>query len=320
MPRAFLVKQPCQRKPARDWSSLPDQERAESYVPDTSAVPRCAVGCSASSGSDEEGSLCPASPSATSSGERSTPPPCGEEAAVSPGAAAVSPGAAVSPARRGLHPVGSGSAAPATVPVAGPGIRTTCGRASRSRAGAKPSGFTCSVCSKALQSQRMLTRHMKCHSDFRKHSCRFCGKGFNDTFDLKRHIRTHTGVRPYRCELCDKAFTQRCSLESHLRKIHGKEQEYAYKERRAKLYVCEDCGHTAEDAEALQSHAESEHPDSQATAHKPAPPGPRAAQGGARSQGGATAGGGGSDGGSSGRSKESLSPSSSSNSSSSSSP
>ncbi|XP_032804532.2 transcription factor Ovo-like 2 [Petromyzon marinus] len=320
MPRAFLVKQPCQRKPARDWSSLPDQERAESYVPDTSAVPRCAVGCSASSGSDEEGSLCPASPSATSSGERSTPPPCGEEAAVSPGAAAVSPGAAVSPAT--ARPAPGGERVGGTGDGAGGGARDPHYVRSRIKitSGAKPSGFTCSVCSKALQSQRMLTRHMKCHSDFRKHSCRFCGKGFNDTFDLKRHIRTHTGVRPYRCELCDKAFTQRCSLESHLRKIHGKEQEYAYKERRAKLYVCEDCGHTAEDAEALQSHAESEHPDSQATAHKPAPPGPRAAQGGARSQGGATAGGGGSDGGSSGRSKESLSPSSSSNSSSSSSP
>ena len=46
------------------------------------------------------------------------------------------------------------------------------------------------------------------------------------------------GVRPYKCSLCDKAFTQRCSLESHLKKIHGVQQKYAYKERRAKLYVC----------------------------------------------------------------------------------
>ena len=39
----------------------------------------------------------------------------------------------------------------------------------------------------------MLTRHLKCHSQVKRHLCSFCGKGFNDTFDLKRHVRTHTG-------------------------------------------------------------------------------------------------------------------------------
>lgn len=40
--------------------------------------------------------------------------------------------------------------------------------------------------------QRLLNRHAKCHSDFKRYLCTFCGKGFNDTFDLKRHTRTHT--------------------------------------------------------------------------------------------------------------------------------
>jgi ovo-like protein len=97
--------------------------------------------------------------------------------------------------------------------------------------------FMCRICSKAFTLQRLLNRHMKCHSDIKRYLCTFCGKGFNDTFDLKRHTRTHTGVRPYKCNLCEKSFTQRCSLESHCLKVHGVQHQYAYKERRAKFVI-----------------------------------------------------------------------------------
>ncbi|CAJ1085815.1 putative transcription factor Ovo-like 1a [Xyrichtys novacula] len=122
--------------------------------------------------------------------------------------------------------------------------------------------FVCQICQKAFQYQRMLNRHIKCHNETKRHLCSFCGKGFNDTFDLKRHVRTHTGVRPYKCTLCDKAFTQRCSLESHMKKIHSVTLKYAYKERRNKLYVCEECGHTAATQDELLIHLHSLHPDS----------------------------------------------------------
>ena len=56
-----------------------------------------------------------------------------------------------------------------------------------------PSKFVCRLCSKSFTLQRLLNRHMKCHSDVKRYLCTFCGKGFNDTFDLKRHTRTHTG-------------------------------------------------------------------------------------------------------------------------------
>uniref|UniRef100_A0A3Q0QPB2 C2H2-type domain-containing protein n=1 Tax=Amphilophus citrinellus TaxID=61819 RepID=A0A3Q0QPB2_AMPCI len=118
------------------------------------------------------------------------------------------------------------------------------------------------VCQKTFQYQRMLNRHIKCHNETKRHLCSFCGKGFNDTFDLKRHVRTHTGVRPYKCNFCDKAFTQRCSLESHMKKIHSITLKYAYKERRNKLYVCEECGHTAGTQDELLIHLHSLHPDS----------------------------------------------------------
>jgi len=120
--------------------------------------------------------------------------------------------------------------------------------------------LSCKICSKTFPMQRLLNRHMKCHSDLKRYLCCFCGKGFNDTFDLKRHTRTHTGVRPYKCNLCEKSFTQRCSLESHCLKVHGQTHQYAYKERRSKMYVCEECGHTTGEPESHYVHLKELHP------------------------------------------------------------
>ncbi|CAL1541226.1 unnamed protein product [Lymnaea stagnalis] len=125
----------------------------------------------------------------------------------------------------------------------------------------------CQVCHKEFDLQRHLSRHLTCHSEYKRYLCRVCNKGFNDTFDLKRHIRTHTGVRPYRCATCDKSFTQRCSLESHSRKVHGITLQYAHKQRRRKLYVCEDCGNTTEDPSLHFLHIKTTHPSS-AVLHK----------------------------------------------------
>ncbi|TDH04542.1 hypothetical protein EPR50_G00133640 [Perca flavescens] len=134
----------------------------------------------------------------------------------------------------------------------------------RPRTSPSSGDFVCSVCHKIFPLQRMLTRHLKCHSLVKRHPCRFCGKGFNDTFDLKRHMRTHTGIRPYKCELCEKAFTQRCSLESHMRKIHGVHQQYAYRQRRSKIFVCEDCGYTSSRPDEYFLHVRQCHPGSPA--------------------------------------------------------
>uniref|UniRef100_A0A8C6Y7W5 C2H2-type domain-containing protein n=1 Tax=Naja naja TaxID=35670 RepID=A0A8C6Y7W5_NAJNA len=121
--------------------------------------------------------------------------------------------------------------------------------------GGSPGGFQCSVCTKRFPLQRMLNRHSKSHSPVKRHLCHYCSKGFNDTFDLKRHLRTHTGIRPYRCCLCQKGFTQRCSLESHLKKIHRVPQTYGYRERREKLFVCEQCGFTCGTSDEYYGHA-----------------------------------------------------------------
>uniref|UniRef100_A0A0M3HW64 Protein ovo n=1 Tax=Ascaris lumbricoides TaxID=6252 RepID=A0A0M3HW64_ASCLU len=124
----------------------------------------------------------------------------------------------------------------------------------------EPGLLTCRICGKKFALQRLLNRHAKCHSEIKRYLCTFCGKGFNDTFDLKRHTRTHTGVRPYKCDQCEKSFTQRCSLESHLRKVHGTQHKYGYKERRSKVFVCEDCGFTATVFDEYISHLSLSHP------------------------------------------------------------
>lgn len=117
----------------------------------------------------------------------------------------------------------------------------------------------CDLCGKTFKHIRMLNRHRRNHSPYKKYKCLYCSKGFNDSFDLKRHVRTHTGVKPYKCDHCDKSFTQRCSLESHLDKIHGVKHQFSYKQRREKIYVCEDCGHSTSDVREHYKHTREVH-------------------------------------------------------------
>ena len=120
----------------------------------------------------------------------------------------------------------------------------------------------CEICNSTFPLRRLLNRHLKTHSFYKRYSCSYCDKGFNDTFDLKRHVRTHTGIRPFRCERCDKSFTQRCSLEAHESRVHGVVHKFGFRERRSKLYVCEDCGATFQDNQSeFMSHMASAHPE-----------------------------------------------------------
>uniref|UniRef100_G3Q4P0 Ovo-like zinc finger 1a n=1 Tax=Gasterosteus aculeatus TaxID=69293 RepID=G3Q4P0_GASAC len=230
MPRTFLVKKSNVSPGKRNWSEVPDHERGDVYVP----VPLtfCDV--------KQQLHFCNVN--------IFPPPPQITTASLMPHATEM--------------PVALTST-PEPVEAVSMVTRST-GQSQSLLTGMKgPTGaYVCHVCQKTFSYQRMLNRHLKCHNDTKRHLCSFCGKGFNDTFDLKRHVRTHTGVRPYKCTLCDKAFTQRCSLESHMKKIHSVTQKYAYKERRNKLYVCEECGLTAATQDALLLHLHSLHPDS----------------------------------------------------------
>ncbi|KAM6085133.1 transcription factor Ovo-like 2 isoform 1-T4 [Theristicus caerulescens] len=230
MPRAFLVKRRSPQPAVRSWDGLPDEERADTYIPG-------GIGC-VLLGYEDSCSLESSGSSGTRDAEPSDPP-------------------TPQPAPGDLGPAG-GMLLDLAVkrPVVRSKIKFTTGTCNDATV------HSCELCGKGFRLQRMLNRHIKCHSQVKRHLCTFCGKGFNDTFDLKRHVRTHTGIRPYKCEVCNKAFTQRCSLESHLKKIHGVQQQYAYKQRRDKLYVCEDCGYTGPTQEDLYLHVSNVHPGS----------------------------------------------------------
>ncbi|KAL2079726.1 hypothetical protein ACEWY4_025470 [Coilia grayii] len=276
MPRAFLVKKASISPGKRNWSEVADHERGDIYIP-VSTVP--ALFSEETEASPAESALCltiqkdhnlqtqihahefhplvPTAelPSSTVLGRPSSPEPETSKKAASSNY--IRSKIKVTTGKLPDEPQAQPSAEPVISPV--PSIAVT--SANSGGASATPN-FVCQVCQKTFQYQRMLNRHLKCHNDTKRHLCTFCGKGFNDTFDLKRHVRTHTGVRPYKCNLCEKAFTQRCSLESHMKKIHGVTQQYAYKERRSKLYVCEECGHTAPTQDSLITHLHSQHPNS----------------------------------------------------------
>ncbi|XP_007946404.1 transcription factor Ovo-like 2 [Orycteropus afer afer] len=240
MPKVFLVKRRSPGVSVRSWNELPDEERADTYIPVglSCLLQEPPEDCRSDGGSSSGG------------GSNSAGEPVGTESSSSPRAPerkAREPGAAESP---------GGHLAAKQRPAARSKIKFTTGSCDDSVV------HSCDLCGKGFRLQRMLNRHLKCHNQVKRHPCTFCGKGFNDTFDLKRHVRTHTGIRPYKCDVCNKAFTQRCSLESHLKKIHGVQQQYAYKQRRDKLYVCEDCGYTGPTQEDLYLHVNSAHPGS----------------------------------------------------------
>ncbi|XP_013876685.1 putative transcription factor Ovo-like 1a [Austrofundulus limnaeus] len=295
MPRAFLVKKANASPTKRNWSELPDHKRGDVYVP-VSIFPPAVLTIEAEASPAETSPLCLTKhsvsdahaelPSSTVLGEPCSPSGSPEG---KPDVRRRSQGGSIyvrskikvttgelppDPALLLQAPPPTSEPPPSTPPLAAmtaasqqtpaPSEPTSMITASlgENQNTSRTGGFVCQVCQKTFQFQRMLNRHVKCHNETKRHLCSFCSKGFNDTFDLKRHVRTHTGVRPYKCTLCDKAFTQRCSLESHMKKIHGVTLKYAYKERRNKLYVCEECGHTAATQDQLLLHLHSQHPDS----------------------------------------------------------
>ncbi|XP_044038858.1 putative transcription factor Ovo-like 1a [Siniperca chuatsi] len=299
MPRAFLVKKANVSPGKRNWSELPDHERGDVYIP-VSIFPPSLLMMEAEASPAETTPLCLTKqslsdtqthaelPSSTMLGRPQSPAASPEERSEvrrrSQGGPTyfrskikVTTGELLTVSSTPPHSPPPFPTLPSLTPNATempvaltttPAPQEAVSMVTRSTGQSQSSStgmtgmFVCQVCQKTFHHQRMLNRHVKCHNETKRHLCSFCGKGFNDTFDLKRHVRTHTGVRPYKCTLCDKAFTQRCSLESHMKKIHSVTQKYAYKERRNKLYVCEECGHTSGTQDELLIHLHSLHPNS----------------------------------------------------------
>ncbi|KAM4772173.1 transcription factor Ovo-like 2 [Rhinophrynus dorsalis] len=255
MPRAFLVKRRSPPPTIRtNWDELPDEERADTYIPDS-------IDCILKYVTEDSLSNSSSGEPAGESPERSSSVSSSCNSSITTSATSTEqcvedvPFPTEETDRKEDEEEGSTGEPQEKRPSARSKVKFTTGSCNEEI-------YSCDICAKGFRLQRMLNRHMKCHNQVKRHLCTFCGKGFNDTFDLKRHVRTHTGIRPYKCEICNKAFTQRCSLESHLKKIHGVQQGYAYKQRRDKLFVCEDCGYTGPSQEDLYLHVYDTHPGS----------------------------------------------------------
>ncbi|XP_069463643.1 transcription factor Ovo-like 2 [Ambystoma mexicanum] len=257
MPRAFLVKRRSPPPSARSWHELPDEERGDNYIPECALSLSCYLKYETEDSSSSSSSVV-GTELGVDQGEQLQEEEEEEDSSEASSACSSSSvtdrvGEARPSSPRNEEEEERGQDPPAAIRSK---VKFTTGNCQEDVL------YSCEICAKGFRLQRMLNRHLKCHSQVKRHMCPFCGKGFNDTFDLKRHVRTHTGIRPYKCEICNKAFTQRCSLESHLKKIHGVQQGYAYKQRRDKLFVCEDCGYTGPSQEDLYLHVNSAHPGS----------------------------------------------------------
>ncbi|KAG8522978.1 Transcription factor Ovo-like 2, partial [Galemys pyrenaicus] len=210
MPKAFLVKRRSLGVAVRSWDELPDEERADTYIPGASNFPavgplaaaRTVVGQQRVLKAMGLGCLLHDPPedcrsdggSSSGGGGSSAGEPGGAESNSSPRAPECETpelGEAEGPdgllaakqrpvARSKIKPA-LGSSQPLSL------FQFTTGTCS------DPAVYNCDLCGKGFRLQRMLNRHLKCHNQVKRHLCTFCGKGFNDTFDLKRHVRTHTG-------------------------------------------------------------------------------------------------------------------------------
>ena len=86
--------------------------------------------------------------------------------------------------------------------------------------------FTCNECEKCFNTNDVLNRHMRIHTDKKKpHKCIHCGKCFSYESELSIHLRMHTGEKPYKCTQCEKCFKTKSELNIHLR-IHTGEKPY----------------------------------------------------------------------------------------------
>lgn len=85
-----------------------------------------------------------------------------------------------------------------------------------------PTGaWMCGICSKYLNSKRLLQRHAhQVHHARQRYECDVCPKTYAYAKSLKEHKRFHTGEKPHACHLCPAAFARRSALQLHIQAMH----------------------------------------------------------------------------------------------------
>ncbi|KAM6378686.1 LOW QUALITY PROTEIN: transcriptional repressor CTCFL [Pluvialis apricaria] len=92
-----------------------------------------------------------------------------------------------------------------------------------------------------------LNRHVKTHSDDKRHVCHLCLKAFRTATLLHNHVNVHTGTRPYKYSDCDMAFVTSGEV---LRHRH-------YKHTLEKPFKCSVCKYSSVEASKMKRHIRS---------------------------------------------------------------
>ncbi|XP_058706643.1 transcriptional repressor CTCFL isoform X1 [Poecile atricapillus] len=107
--------------------------------------------------------------------------------------------------------------------------------------------FNCFFCTFTSVKLSSLRRHLKTHSDEKRHVCHLCPKAFRTATLLHNHVNTHTGNKPHKCSECDTAFVTRGELSRHRR----------YKHTLEKPFKCTVCEYSSVEASKMRRHVRS---------------------------------------------------------------
>lgn len=91
-----------------------------------------------------------------------------------------------------------------------------------------------------------LEKHIRTHTEERRHVCEVCGAAFILPHHLVRHNLIHTGDRPFQCEVCNKSFTRKAGLTQH---------QYVHNGIRPFVCDVEGCGKQFTDRTTLRRHS-----------------------------------------------------------------
>ncbi|XP_078066980.1 zinc finger protein 423 isoform X3 [Mustelus asterias] len=122
--------------------------------------------------------------------------------------------------------------------------------------------FKCTFCSRLFKHKRSRDRHIKLHTGDKKYHCHECEAAFSRSDHLKIHLKTHSSSKPFKCTICKRGFSSTSSLQSHMQ-AHKKNKDHVTKlekEMKKEDVVCDYCDETFNQAEDLEKHIATNHP------------------------------------------------------------
>ncbi|XP_038662603.1 zinc finger protein 423 isoform X3 [Scyliorhinus canicula] len=122
--------------------------------------------------------------------------------------------------------------------------------------------FKCTFCSRLFKHKRSRDRHIKLHTGDKKYHCHECEAAFSRSDHLKIHLKTHSSSKPFKCTICKRGFSSTSSLQSHMQ-AHKKNKDHVSKldkEMKKEDVVCDYCDETFNQAEDLEKHIATNHP------------------------------------------------------------